>query len=193
MYSYRMSKKDALIEATARLLWERGYSGTSPAMIQRLSDAGQGSMYHHFTGKPELAIAAMRLLASQLQPAAETLLTAEGPAIERIGAYLDMERNPQAGCRLGRLVQDHEIVSDDNLRAPVAEFFTWLVQRLAEVLAEGISSGELRPDTDVTAMAALIAAALQGGYVLARANQDPQAFQLVVTGVKQALANLGNK
>lgn len=192
MYSGRVSKREALIEAAAELLWERGYSATSPAMILRLSEAGQGSMYHHFSGKAELAIAAMQHLAGQLRSAAEMSLATEDTAIGRVSAYLDLERNPLTGCRLGRLVQDHDVVSDSQLRAPAAEFFAWLTQSLAEVLAEGVSSGELRPDTDVEAMAALAVAAVQGGYVLARALQDPRAFRQAVAGVKQALANLRN-
>lgn len=58
MYSVLMSGIDTagkLIEATQELLWERGYVGTSPRAIQQRAGAGQGSMYHHFGGKPDLA------------------------------------------------------------------------------------------------------------------------------------------
>ena len=37
---------------------QRGYAGTSPKAIQERSGAGQGSMYHHFHGKPDLALVA---------------------------------------------------------------------------------------------------------------------------------------
>ena len=185
-----MSTKDALIQATAELLWERGYAATSPALIQKRSKAGQGSMYHHFSGKADLAVAAMRQSSEQLRTAADAALSVGDSAVQAITAYLDMERNPLAGCRVGRLVQDHDVVSDDTLRAPAAEFFTWLEGRIAEVLTAGVRSGELRPDADVAATAALVAASVQGGYILARAQQDPEAFRRATRGARQAVRAL---
>ncbi|WP_225850244.1 TetR/AcrR family transcriptional regulator [Streptomyces sp. HPF1205] len=182
--------KEALVEAAAELLWERGYAATSPAMIQKRSRAGQGSMYHHFSGKADLALTAIRHSARQLSTAVEAVLAGGGSAVERIGAYLDMERSPLAGCRVGRLVQDPDVVADDHLRAPVAEFFAWSRQRIAEVLEEGVRSGELRQDTDPAAMAYLVVAAVQGGYVLARAQQDEQAFRRATEAAKAAVARL---
>ncbi len=193
MYNVSMNKKEALTQATAELLWERGYVGTSPSMILRRSNAGQGSMYHHFSGKAELAVAAMTRLADQLRSSVELSLADSESAIERAGAYLDLERDPLMGCRLGRLVQDPDVVSNEQLRAPAAEFFRWLEDSLAEVLAEGVRSGELRPGTDVRTVASMAIAAVQGGYVLSRARQDPEVFRRAVTGVKQTLADLRHR
>jgi AcrR family transcriptional regulator len=147
-------------------------------------------MYHHFSGKADLAIAAMTYMSDELRSRAEEALAAEESAVARVTAFLDLERNPLAGCRLGRLAQDHDVVADDVLRAPTADFFTWLAERLSEVLADGVHAGELRPGTDPDAMAALIMATVQGGYVLARAHQDPAAFDRAIDGAKQVLANL---
>lgn len=185
-----MSAKEALTEATAALLWERGYSATSPALIQRRSNVGQGSMYHHFSGKAELAVAAMKQMADELRAKVEAALETRDNAIGRVSAYLDSERDPLLGCRMGRLLNDHDVVSDPRLRAPVAEFFAWLTQRLAKVLADGVRSGELRSDVDVETMAALTVATVQGGYVLSRSQQDPEQFECAITGVKQLLESL---
>ncbi|MYR84248.1 TetR family transcriptional regulator [Streptomyces sp. SID685] len=191
MYGERMKPtKDHLVEAAAELLWERGYAATSPALIQKRSRAGQGSMYHHFSGKADLAAAAIRRSAGQLRLAAEAALDSGTTALERLGAYLDTERNPLAGCRVGRLVQDPDVVADDQLRAPAGEFFTWLRQRIAGVLAEGVRDGELRPDTDPEATASLVVATIQGGYVLARAQQDQAAFRQATEAAKSALDRL---
>ncbi|MEU4346695.1 TetR/AcrR family transcriptional regulator [Streptomyces sp. NPDC023838] len=185
-----MSKKEALTRATADLLWERGYTGTSPAMILERAQAGQGSMYHHFSGKAELAIAAMVHMGDQLRSRIEGALAGGESAVARVNAFLDLERDPLAGCRIGRLTQDHEVVTDSALRAPTAEFFTWVGGRLSKVLAEGVRTGELRPGTDPDVMASLIIATVQGGYTLARAHQDPAAFGQAIKGAKQVMANL---
>lgn len=192
MYNDPMSKKEALTRATADLLWERGYTGTSPAMILDRAHAGQGSMYHHFSGKAELAVSAMTYMSDELRFRAEEALTGEGSATARVIAFLDLERNPLAGCRMGRLTQDYGIVTDADLRAPAADFFTWLADRLSAVLADGVRTGELVPNTDPAAIASLIIATVQGGYVLARAHQDPAVFNQAIDGAKQVLATLAS-
>ncbi|MFJ1751969.1 TetR/AcrR family transcriptional regulator [Kitasatospora sp. NPDC088134] len=174
---------DRLIESTRELLWERGYTGTSPRAIQQRAGAGQGSMYHHFAGKPELALAAITRTAQELRAVAEELLAGPGTAVERVTAYLRREREVLRGCPVGRLTQDPDVMADPVLRAPVEETLGWLRGRLAEVLAEGLASGELPPHLDPDATAATVVAVLQGGYVLARAADDPGPFDRAVTGL----------
>jgi AcrR family transcriptional regulator len=188
MYSVRMSSAERLIESTRELLWERGYTGTSPREIQRRAGAGQGSMYHHFTGKSDLALAAVNRTAEELRAKAEALFTAPGTAVERITAYLRRERDVLKGCPIGRLTQDPEVMADRNLRAPVEQTLSWLRDRLAEVLAEGRDRGELAPDLDLRATAATVVAVLQGGYVLARAADSTAPFDDAITGVLSLLA-----
>jgi AcrR family transcriptional regulator len=188
MYARRVSTPDRLIESTRDLLWERGYVGTSPRAIQQRAGAGQGSMYHHFTGKPDLALAAIGRTAEELRAKADAQLTAPGTAVERITAYLRRERDVLKGCPIGRLTQDPEVMADPSLRAPVEETFTWMRKRLAGVLAEGRERGEFGAALDVAATASAIVAVLQGGYVLARAADSTAPFDEAVTGVLGLLA-----
>jgi AcrR family transcriptional regulator len=188
MYTVRVDTPDRLIESTRALLWERGYVGTSPRAIQQRSGVGQGSMYHHFDGKPDLALAAITRTAEDLRAKAEAQLGAPGPAVERIGAYLRRERDVLKGCPVGRLTQDPEVMADPRLRRPVEETFAWLRARLAGVLAEGRERGELTATLDPAATASAIVAVLQGGYVLARAAGDTEPFAEAVDGVLGLLA-----
>ncbi|WP_030265520.1 TetR/AcrR family transcriptional regulator [Streptomyces sp. NRRL B-24484] len=182
MYSLLMSTQDRLIESTRELLRERGYVGTSPRAIQQHAGAGQGSMYHHFAGKPDLAAAALARSAEELRALAEERLAAPGTAYERIAGYLLREREVLRGCPIGRMAQDPEVVADLRLHAPVEETFAWLTGRIAEVVAEGVAAGELAPGADPADTAAAIVAVVQGGYVLARAAGDPEAFHRAVRG-----------
>ncbi|SHF79448.1 TetR/AcrR family transcriptional regulator [Streptoalloteichus hindustanus] len=183
-----MTTADRLVESTRELLWERGYVGTSPKAIQRRAGVGQGSMYHHFAGKAELALAAVRATAEDMRAKADAQLSAPGTAYERISAYLLRERDVLRGCPIGRLTQDPDVVSDPGLRQPLDETFAWLRGRLAEVLAEGRARGELAEDLDVTTTAATLVAVLQGGYVLARSAESVEPFQHAVRGVLGLLA-----
>lgn len=183
-----MSTPDRLIEATRALLWERGYVGTSPKAILERAGAGQGSMYHHFSGKPDLALAAIRRTAEELRAALEDVLGPPGTPYERIEAYLRRERDVLRGCPVGRLTMDPDVIASDELRAPADEMLAWLRGRLAAVVEEGRVQGQFAASLDSGQTAATILATVQGGYVLARASGSPAAFDAAVRGLLALLS-----
>ncbi|MFI8764118.1 TetR/AcrR family transcriptional regulator [Streptomyces sp. R-07] len=183
-----MNTSERLIEATRELLWERGYVGTSPKAVQQAAGAGQGSMYHHFAGKQDLALAAIRRSAEELGAAADTVLGGGGSAYARIEAYLLRERDVLRGCPVGRLTMDPEVIADPELRAPVEEVLGRVRGRLAEVVQEGLDSGELSVALDPHEIAATVLATVQGGYVLARATGSRAPFDSAVRGLLALLA-----
>jgi TetR/AcrR family transcriptional repressor of nem operon len=180
---------ERLIRSTQELLWERGYVGTSPKAIQAAADAGQGSMYHHFSGKAELAKAAIERSGAELRAAAEEQF-ADGTATERITNYLRRDRDVLKGCRMGRLTSDPDVMTDPVLRAPIAETFQWIQARLSQIIAEGKENGEYPKSLDPARTAATIAAVLQGGYVLARAANSQEPFDLAIEGLVDLLGAL---
>ncbi|MFK0215876.1 TetR/AcrR family transcriptional regulator [Streptomyces sp. NPDC090298] len=190
MYSALMSMNasERLIEATRELLWERGYVGTSPKAVQQAAGAGQGSMYHHFAGKQDLALAAIRRSAEELGAAAEAVLGGGDSAYARVEAYLLRERDVLRGCPVGRLTMDPEVIADPGLRAPVEEVLGRVRGRLAEVVREGVDSGEFSPALDPDEIAASVLATVQGGYVLARATGSRAPFDSAVRGLLALLA-----
>jgi TetR/AcrR family transcriptional regulator, transcriptional repressor for nem operon len=184
---------DRLIEATRELLWERGYVGTSPKAIQQRAGASQGSMYHHFAGKPDLALAAIERTAQEMRAAAEARFAAPGTAVERVTDYLRRERDVLKGCPIGRLTQDPDVMADPVLRRPIEETFGWLRDRLTAILAEGRDRGELSPALDPAATACAVVAVLQGGYVLARAAATPAPHDQALTGLLTFLATAAQR
>lgn len=177
-----MDTKERLIESTRELLWERGYVGTSPKAIQERSGAGQGSMYHHFHGKPDLARAAIDRSADDLRRRAEADFTGPGTVTQRVAAYLRRERDALKGCPVGRLTQDPDVMADPELRRPIEETFAWLTDRLAGLLAEGRANGEFDAALDPAATATALVAVVQGGYVLARAAGSAAVHARAVDG-----------
>jgi TetR/AcrR family transcriptional regulator, transcriptional repressor for nem operon len=182
-----MEAKERLIVAAQDLLWDRGYTGTSPKTIQRQADAGQGSMYHHFAGKHELARTAIERNAEQLRAEAERAFSAGGTPLEQIGAYLTRQRDVLRGCRIGRLAADPDVIAAADLREPLLDTFRWLEGRLAGLIEDGQAAGELASQLDPTTVAAAIVATVQGGYVLARAAADPEQFDRATSGLMTLL------
>ncbi|MFE4719911.1 TetR/AcrR family transcriptional regulator [Streptomyces sp. NPDC056728] len=177
-----MTNRDRLLESTRALLWERGYIGASPAAIQQLAKVGQGSMYHHFDGKRELAVEALTTTAQDIRLRAEVTLDRPGPALDRVVAYLGVERDALRGCPAGRMALDPDVVADDALRRPVEEYFSWLIERLRQLL-EAHGAGQIAPHLVPEDVAVAVVATIQGGYVLARALQDPSSMSAALNGI----------
>lgn len=179
------SAADRLITATQELLWERGYTGTSPKAIQARSGVGQGSMYHHFPSKAALALAAEeRTTAEVLDSIDAKLVNGKGSAIDRLTAYvLSPYRDALEGCPTGRLAADPDIVADPTLRAPLAEVFAKTATILGHVIEQAQQEGDIRPELDAARLAETIQATRQGAYILARATADRAAFTRALKGL----------
>jgi AcrR family transcriptional regulator len=144
-------------------------------------------MYHHFPSKRDLALAALERNCADLLPATEDLLAAEGDPLAKLEAYLSRPRPALRGCKVGRMTQDPLVASDPGLLAPVADAFAKVHRGLVAVISEGIGRGQLDPSLDADHLASLLAATIQGGYVLAIAAQDPSRFDDACAGARELL------
>ncbi|GAB7039001.1 MULTISPECIES: TetR/AcrR family transcriptional regulator [Catenuloplanes] len=185
-----MDARDRLIEATRELLWDRGYVGTSPRDILARAGVGQGSMYHHFRGKADLAAAALRRNADEMRASGETVFADGTGVLDRLVAYLTRRRPALRGCRIGRMSEDPDVLADPRLRAPVEETLGWYRERVADLLAEGQASGELTTGFAPRQVAATVVAVVQGGYVLAKAAQSAEPFDDAIAGAVALLTAL---
>ncbi|WP_417529958.1 TetR/AcrR family transcriptional regulator [Marinobacter lipolyticus] len=184
-----MSKKDDLIAATKELLWQVGYESMSPKQVLAESGAGQGSLYHHFEGKEALALIALEEVEAELRLRAERILLGDGSPMERIDRFLTLERAATRGCRIGRLVPEVGVI-ESSLHAPIKRYFQFLGNMIEGVLLQAKASGEIPEDAHTKQITYLIVAAVQGGYILARAYQDDAAMSTALDGVRSLLAAL---
>jgi AcrR family transcriptional regulator len=181
-----MDARERLVISAQELMWQRGYAAMSPRAVQQRAGAGQGSMYHHFSGKPDLARAAMDRTAADLRARAAEVLDGPGSALDRLVAYLRRSRDVMRGCPIGRHAQDPAVLADDSLRQTVDETFAWLRGRLSALVTEAFGDR-----VDAPALAATIMATVQGGYVLARAAGDPRPFADATDALASLLITLG--
>ena len=176
-----MTTRERLVDATRELLWQRGYSATSPKDVQALSGVGQGSMYHHFDGKEALGLAALEVSAAAVLTAAESEFSTEGSALYRIAAYLRRERPVLRGCPIGGMTDDLAVMQSAVLSVPVRDTLGHLRERVRDLIIEGQANGELQR-VDPDRVSATVIATVQGGYVLAQAAGDAQPFTDAVEG-----------
>lgn len=184
-----MNTKDKLIETTQKLLWERGYAAMSPKTIQKESGVGQGSMYHHFSGKKELAIAAISKNSEKMKNDIETIFSEDIPPLNKIIKYLSREREVLKGCPIGRLIYDPDIYSDSDLLEPLEQMFDWIIGKICTTIDQGVDSGDIK-GVDPTELSSTITATLQGSYVIARSKRSIEPFKKSINGLITLLKSI---
>jgi TetR/AcrR family transcriptional repressor of nem operon len=181
-----MNSRDELTGAMAELLWERGYAATSPREVMARAGVGQGSMYHHFSGKHELAVEALSAVTGELT-GESSLLEGGASPLERMKSYLSLPRAGTLGCRVGRMTQDPQVVVDAELIAIVANAFDIMLGRWEQAIAAAIAAGELPASIVPADLARTLAAVIQGGYVLARAKGEQGPMDAAIRGAVSLL------
>ena len=183
--------RQALLEAAKSLLWQAGYEAMSPRKLLAASGAGQGSLYHHFSGKADLAATALEEVAAEMNAAMADLFAAAPDPLAAVHAFLDIPFDPLKGCRLGRLANEAAIadpaMADPALRAPLDRFFAAAQSRIATALRAAAAEGRLKPGQDSEMLATSVLAAVQGGFVLSRIHQDPASMRQAVAGAHALL------
>lgn len=181
------SARDRLLESAQRLLWEHGYEAMSPRMVMEDSGVGQGSLYHHFKTKKDLAHAALEGIAAWLTERALSTLAAPGRTpLECIEDWLTLPRDGLKGCRVGRLASE-QAIHDEAIGGPVGSYFVALRAALEDALRKAQHQGELSEDVNVVDLAAMLVATVQGGYILARGCNDAAALQQALAGALAAV------
>lgn len=144
----------------------------SPRDILRRSGAGQGSLYHHFSGKKALAVIALEGMAEQQLRQFDRLLNSgDRPLPERLQAALSEISDPAKGCPLGNLVVD-VAVDDAELRAPIEVYFQRLEALVLQALLDSTMRGEFHTGEPIETIARTLLAVHQGGLILSRLHQD---------------------
>jgi len=174
-----LTARERLVRAAQELYGEQGVDATTPRQVLERSGVGQGSLYHHFPSKLDLARTALGRTAQQSLDTARGTLAGGGSSSGRLRAYLNAPRDALAGCAVGRMTSDPVVMADPTLRAPLEEYFTGLLDLVTVALWEqGLS------ESDAHDRAMTVVATVQGGYVLARALGDDTALERALRGAR---------
>lgn len=169
--------REALLRAAQQLYAENGVAATTPRQVIERSGVGQGSLYHHFPSKLDVARAAVARTVDEALASSAGSLSSGQDARTRLTAYLERPRDATTGCRVGRLTADPFVAADETLSGSVARYFAELITLMTDALDEqGLDASDARDRA--TAAVALI----QGGYVLSRALGGDEPMLAAVRG-----------
>ncbi len=175
-----MTTRENIVAAARELFTTNGYAATSPRDIMDQAKAGQGSFYHHFRSKSQLAAEVLSTVCDDLLGVGRKQLQADAAPDARVDAYLRAERDALRGCRLGRFAYDAGL-EEAGLREPTTRYFREMEFLLTDAFRD---YGPRAANLAATALAVI-----QGGYVLSRVHADPAYLRRAVDGFCALLAD----
>jgi AcrR family transcriptional regulator len=155
----------ALIGAATALLLDRGYDGTTLALLARRVRMTKGAIYHHFPDKEALLRAVVEHVRRTWEREVGARIPQAGDAAERIGALFEhqarlIEEEPSL-CLLvtGLALQSRSLGRE--LASAVGGITDDLVELVHGILAEGQRAGAVRDDLDARDLARSVVAILK--------------------------------
>lgn len=150
-------KREAILEATIRVLRDRGLSGLKVEEVAREAEVGKGTVYLYFQDKQDLLKALVEHHTFTYYRKVEEVVGREGPFRERLAEVLRLRVDWVEEWRGLWAAVAREAQPEDTtgwLRG-MHEHYQHLLERLVQ---EGKARGEVRPELDTCLTAASIAA-----------------------------------
>jgi len=187
------SRRNAILDAAARVINERGYSHTSVEdLIAATGLSGKSHFYHYFPSKEALGMAVIdrqferfteRGLAILSEPMIEP--------IDRLSLFIDTlvalqrERDGGSGSPFGNLAGE---LADahEGFRRRLDDVFDRWTEQLDALLGE--VGPQLREGVNSVRMARFIIASLEGGMLLTRVARDVSVMEGIGEDLKRFIA-----
>jgi TetR/AcrR family transcriptional repressor of nem operon len=172
--------RQAIIKRAAPVFNQRGYAGTSLADLMDETGMEKGGIYRHFSSKEELAVAAFDYAwARSKEHRQQALHLFSSPMAKLRGLVNDFADRPSitpGGCPLLNTAID----SDDGnpvLRAHARAALRDFLDRLKQIVRDGMECGEIRKNTDPEAIASVLVATLEGSIMISRLHGNNNALE----------------
>ncbi|GLZ45564.1 putative transcriptional regulator, TetR family protein [Actinomycetospora sp. NBRC 106375] len=162
--------RDAIVDAAADLMHERGIAATGVGDVLAASGTGKSQLYHYFGGKSDLVLAVIDRQLERVLAAQPALDGDDVRAWARSLFELHRDGGGPFACPLG--VFSGQVDAEPRWREHQAAAFARWQDRIAALLAAGQRDGTVDATRDAGDMAVAVLAAVQGGLMLARLHRD---------------------
>jgi TetR/AcrR family transcriptional repressor of nem operon len=175
--------RDRILDAAEALVLQHGFAATTVDAVLAAAGSSKGAFFHHFPSKAELGQALVARYADmdaatleRLMERAETLT--DDPAAQLVaflGAFedeLDDLAGAQPGCLFVSFIYESDLGGSGTEEIVRESILLWRRRLLAKLEAAAATRPSLA-DADLEALADAAFSAFQGGFLLARAMDDP--------------------
>lgn len=174
----------------------RGYAATSVEEICQAAGATKGAFFHHFASKEALAVAAASAWTDRAAPLFDhPSITRHSDPLDRLLAHIDLRMamidGPLDGftCFVGTMAQEvHE--TSPAIREACGQSIGAYCDRLAEDIAAAIATHGNPGGITPIGLATHVQAGLQGAFIIAKANGDPQPARETVLHLRRYIEML---
>jgi TetR/AcrR family transcriptional regulator, transcriptional repressor for nem operon len=186
--------RSRIVSAAADLVYEQGVARTSMQDVQQAAHVSGSQLSHYFGDKASLVHAVVELRSG-------LLFDRQGPWLSRVGSLKGIRewrdyvvsyarrRDGRGGCPLGSLVSELADL-DPIARSDLAETFRNLTSMFLSGLEEMQRRGELADSANPRQLATALVAAMEGGLLLAKVDQDVAALEAGLDTVIDRISSL---
>ncbi|HEX4287880.1 MAG TPA: TetR/AcrR family transcriptional regulator [Trebonia sp.] len=183
MTSRGRASRERIVERAAELFAEQGIAATTVDEVLAAAGAGKGQFYHYFSGRDELAAAAVGYRCAQVVGGlAEALggVSSLAKLEEALAGFVaGFEQAQMPGCPIGTLATEVAGRNEEARLQAAAGFDAW-ERLLADALERMRQHGELGADAEPATLATGLLASIEGGMVLSQARKDATSLRIAV-------------
>ena len=191
-----IDSRTRLLDAALAIIRRKGYHATTVDDLCAATGLSKGSFFHHFKGKEDLALAAVRhwndTTGAMFDSAPYQQLA---DPRERLLAYIDLRAAmvqgdlPDITCLLGTMVQEAYVTHPairDACRAGIEGHAATLVPTIAAAKARHAPRAKWTPES----LALFTQAALEGAFIVGKGADDAQAAAPLIAHLRAHVQGL---
>lgn len=179
-----------IIEKSAPLFNQNGFSGTSMSDILQATGLTKGGVYGNFSGKEELALEAFEWNKDRLFDALHDRVSKKREALDKLRTFFKAHGlvilEFPGGCPVLNSAIDAD-TSFPELKKRVQGAMQVWVDYLERVIRIGIQKGEVRAGVDADRIARNLVAILEGAVFMGRLLEEPEAYKEVVEHILRVI------
>ena len=165
--------RDRFIASTLELFRRHGYNGTSLKQVTTAAGAPTGSLYHHFPGgKDDLTRVVLEIAGATYGELLEAIWLPDVHPVEGITTFFDAaadvleETDFIDPCPIGTVAREVASTNDRLRDTANGVFDGWIARAEGRLIGSGL-------DTDAAAaLALMLVAAIEGGFIIGRTARD---------------------
>lgn len=178
-----LAARRRIVDATARLMFERGVEGTTLDDVRDAAEVSGSQLTHYFRGKDELTrevVAARRRQVARFHLDLGALDSIEALQAWADACIADVDAvYRRGGCIYGSLAGEL-VEGEAQIRDDLAAGYDEWIMLFRSALTAMQDRGDLRADADPRHLAVSLVAAHQGGAMLTFITGDPDALRVNV-------------
>lgn len=191
-----LATRARIIEAAARLMFERGVANTSVDQVRRTAGVGGSQISHYFTDKRDLTRHVVEARRNDVRAFHTRPQFAKLDSFDALQAWADACVSDidavyrVGGCVYGSLAGEL-IEADREIHDDLAAGYDQWIELFRAGLDSMRDRGDLRPDADPRHLAVSLVAAHQGGAMLTHVTGDPQPLRAAVNAAVDYVRSFG--